>query len=660
MIYRPFSRLLIANRGEIARRIIRSARLLGLHTVAVYSDADRDALHVREADYTVAIGASSPKDSYLNIPNIIAAATASGADGIHPGYGFLAESAAFAQACLDAGLVFVGPPPAAIAAMGNKAGAKQLMRKAGVPCIPGFDDSQDESALVTAANRIGYPVMVKAAAGGGGRGMRRVENAGQLAAALRAARSEAEHAFGNGELILERALDAARHIEIQVFADAHGNCIHLGERDCSVQRRHQKIIEEAPSPAVSPELRGRMGAAAVAAAKSIGYTGAGTVEFLLDRHGEFYFMEMNTRLQVEHAVTEAISGLDLVAMQLQIAAGADLEMKQDDLRFAGHAIEVRLCAEDSCRDFLPQSGTVLLWHAPAGIRVDHALESGAPVPPYYDSMIAKLIAHAETRDLARTRLIAALEDCTLLGIETNRSFLLTCLRHEDFVAGRAATDFVQRNFPAAARVQEGPDTRTLALAALLMHESAGDAAPYSPELRDWASNAAMATPLRFDATGAYRDLSVAPQAAGCFRVSCQGEDFEFSKLIREASQIHFYHAGADHGARYVWDGDNLLLDFAGRTHRLRNVLLDPPRSASETGADGRILAPMNGRVAAIEVAPGAAVAAGQVLLVLEAMKMEHPIVATIAGSVAAIGVAIGEQVAPGRLLMCIDALGASR
>lgn len=654
MSYRPFSRLLIANRGEIAIRIMRSAKQLGLGTVAVYSDADRNAPHVRAADEAVCIGAATPQASYLDIANIIAAAKASGADAVHPGYGFLAENAGFAQACLDAGLVFVGPPPSAIAAMGNKAGAKQLMNKAGVPCIPGFEESQDDATLAEAAKKIGYPVMIKAAAGGGGRGMRRVESAADFAAALRSARSEAQHAFGSGELILERALTAPRHIEIQVFADTHGNTVHLGERDCSVQRRQQKIIEEAPSPAVSPELRARMGAVAVTAAKSIGYTGAGTVEFLLDQNGEFFFMEMNTRLQVEHAVTEAVTGLDLVAMQLRVAAGETLGLAQQDVHFNGHAIEVRLCAEDPAKDFLPQSGKVLLWHAPDGVRVDHALESGVTVPPFYDSMLAKLVAHATTRDDARAQLAAALEDCTVLGIETNRSFLIDCLRHEEFAKGRAATDFIPRLFPAASRKAVVPATTSLALAAVLFYESAANAAPYSRELRNWSSTGAMATPLRFDVEDSQRDFSVVPLARDCFRVTSGGENIEIARLCRESSLIRFSSDSREYHARYAWSDDSLLLDFAGRCLRLRNVLLDPPRNASGSGSDGRVVAPMNGRIAEIGVSPGDAVAAGQILLVLEAMKMEHPIPAPVAGRVAEIGVAAGEQVAPGQLLVLIE------
>jgi geranyl-CoA carboxylase alpha subunit len=661
---KPFSTLLIANRGEIACRIIRSARLAGLRTVAVYSEADRDAVHVRQADEALFIGGAAPALSYLNISRIIAAAKSSGADAVHPGYGFLAENAAFAQACADAGLVFVGPPAAAIAAMGNKAGAKILMKKAGVPCIPGFEarkeNEQEEAALTKAAAIIGYPVMIKAAAGGGGRGMRRVETADAFAAALRAARSEAQSAFGSGELILERALDAPRHIEIQVFADSQGNTIHLGERDCSVQRRHQKIIEEAPSPAVSAGLREKMGAAAVAAARSIGYVGAGTVEFLLDagadgKEGAFYFMEMNTRLQVEHAVTEAATGLDLVAMQLAVAAGNALPFAQQDVRFSGHAIEARLCAEDPAREFLPQSGTMHLWHAPSGVRVDHALESGARIPPHYDSMIAKLVAHGDTREIARMKLLAALEDCTVLGVGTNGAFLAACLAHPEFTAGNATTDFIPRFFPPAARAEAAVGSDTLALATVLFHERAADGAPYSPELRNWSSNAAMSTPLKLLCGEIMSEVRVSPVAANGYRIDTPAGKTMLGVVDRGDTEIRFSLAGIEHHARYCWADGTLLLAFAGRSYSLRNALLDPPRPAAGAGTDGRVVSPMNGRVVAIHVAAGDEVEAGSALLVLEAMKMEHPVTAPFGGRIAEIAAAVGEQVAPGRLLVSMRA-----
>src|SRR4030088_3521890 len=442
----PFRTILIANRGEIALRIMRTARRLGYGVVAVYSNVDRDTPHVRAADKAIWIGEALPAQSYLRIDAIIAAARAGGADAIHPGYGFLAEKADFAKACRDAGLVFIGPSPEAINAMGNKASAKETMQAAGVPCIPGYQGADQSNATMLAeARKIGFPLMIKAVAGGGGRGMRLVADAAGFSDALHSARSEAQSAFGDAAVILERAIPDPRHIEIQVFGDRHGNAIHLGERDCSVQRRHQKLIEEAPSPAVSPELRARMGAVAVAAIKSLRYEGAGTLEFLLDTSGEFYFMEMNTRLQVEHPVTEAITGLDLVELQLRVASGEPLDLRQDDIRFSGHAIEVRLCSEDAAHDFVPQSGRMALWQMPEGIRVEHAMQSGSEVSPFYDSMIAKLISYGSTREEVRGKLICALEQTAAFGVTTNQGFLISCLRHPAFAKGKATTAFIGKH-----------------------------------------------------------------------------------------------------------------------------------------------------------------------------------------------------------------------
>ena len=449
-----FGKILVANRGEIAWRIMRTARAMGYRTVAVYSDADKEAPHVAFADEAVRIGPSPVGESYLSIDRLLEAAHRSGADAIHPGYGFLSENEAFAAACEKAGLVFIGPPPAAIAAMGNKAAAKRRMIDAGVPCVPGYQGAdQSDATLETEARKIGLPVMVKAAAGGGGRGMRLVERDADLPEAIRTARAEAQSAFGSGELILEKAVVDARHVEIQVFADAHGNVIHLGERDCSMQRRHQKVIEEAPSPAVDADLRGRMGAAAVAAARAIGYRGAGTVEFLLAADGAFYFLEMNTRLQVEHPVTEAITGQDLVAWQLKVAAGEKLPLAQAQVKFSGHAIEARLYAEDAYAGFLPQTGRVDVWRPAtgAGIRVDHGMKDGLAISPFYDPMIAKLIAHGATREEARTRLVRALRETVVLGPTTNRHFLIRLLEHPEFAAGKATTAFIGKHDFAAAR-----------------------------------------------------------------------------------------------------------------------------------------------------------------------------------------------------------------
>ncbi|HJT06967.1 MAG TPA: acetyl-CoA carboxylase biotin carboxylase subunit, partial [Stellaceae bacterium] len=470
-----FAKILIANRGEIACRVTRTARAMGYRTVAVYSDADRAMPHVAEADQAVPIGPAPASESYLAIDKIIAAARRAGADAVHPGYGFLSENAAFAEACARADLVFIGPPPDAIRLMGNKAAAKRRMIAAGVPCVPGYEgEDQGDAVLSKKAVAIGFPVMVKAAAGGGGKGMRLVTVAEKLLDALRAARSEAQKAFGSDELILEKAIIEPRHVEMQIFADRQGNVIHLFERDCSIQRRHQKVVEEAPSPAMTPALRRAMGEAAVAAAKAIGYVGAGTVEFLLAPDGQFYFLEMNTRLQVEHPVTEMITGLDLVEWQLRIAAGEELPLRQQEVPLAGHAIEVRLYAEDAHGDFLPQAGTVIAWQPPEGdgVRTDHGIAAGVTISPYYDPMLAKIIAHGASREAARRRLVAALRETVVLGIETNRRFLIDCLSHPAFAAGETSTAFIERHFPAAMRARRAPEARMMALAAALFDERA--------------------------------------------------------------------------------------------------------------------------------------------------------------------------------------------
>ncbi|MES2259676.1 MAG: biotin carboxylase N-terminal domain-containing protein [Pseudomonadota bacterium] len=651
-IGRPsFRTILVANRGEIALRVMRTAQRLGYRTVAVYSDADRDAPHRHAADLAQHIGASQPAQSYLDISALIDAARRSGADAVHPGYGFLAEDADFAQACLDAGLVFIGPPTQAMRAMGNKAGAKQLMEAAGVPCVPGYQgEDQSDARMESEAARIGYPVMIKAAAGGGGRGMRRVGSAADFIHALQSARSEARHAFASAELILERAIIEPRHIEIQVFADAHGNVVHLGERDCSVQRRHQKLIEESPSPAVSPELRARMGQVAVDAARAIGYRGAGTLEFLLDRDGHFYFMEMNTRLQVEHAVTEAVTGIDLVEWQLRVADGEPLPLSQaqiDERRAAGgHAIEVRLCAEDPQRDFLPQSGIVRRWRAPPGVRTDHALADGVEVSPYYDSMLAKIVAHGRDRADALRRLAHALERCVLLGVKSNRHFLARCIAHPEFVAGRATTAFIPSCCPPGARM---PSALAGTVAALLLawRRSLQYAQRYPEELRNWSSSYAYPQSCRFTLDGEAVDLPV--RALG-------GTDWEVGDGIvgvQSADPCRLVLAldGRELKVEYVFDADTCHFVLDG----VEYVAADTSYAAAErngcAAGSGRIAAPMNGRIVALPVAVGDKVEAGQVVLVLEAMKMEHSITAPLAGVVQQLHMQPGDQVAPGHLLM---------
>ncbi len=648
----PFRKILIANRGEIALRIMRTARRLGYGVVAVYSDADRDALHVREADEAVRIGEALPALSYLRVEAIIAAAKSSGADAIHPGYGFLAENEDFAQACRDAGLVFIGPSPDAIKAMGNKAGAKTIMQAAGVPCVPGYQGvDQSDTAMLAEANKIGFPVMIKAVAGGGGRGMRQVTNAAAFPDSLRSARSEAQGAFGDAAVILERAIVDPRHIEIQVFGDAFGNAIHLGERDCSVQRRHQKLIEEAPSPAVSAELRARMGAIAVAAIKSIGYEGAGTLEFLLDRNGEFYFMEMNTRLQVEHPVTEAITGLDLVELQLRIASGEPLGLRQDDIEFSGHAIEVRLCSEDAGHDFMPQSGRRARWQMPGGIRAEHALQSGSEIPPFYDSMIAKLIGFGATRDEARRRLVHGLEQTVGFGVTTNQAFLAACLRHPAFASGEATTAFIDK-YRDDLLAQRKDAASEAALAALLLYVTD----PHAPPWRSGRTLAAtFPLPVRLEFDHGIHYLEILRERDGGYVASLDSGEHRFELDELGCDMMRFRSNGFAESARFFRDGDRLYILHRGITLSVRDLTLAAPAAAAATDSDGKVRAAMNGRVVAVLVKQGERVAAGQPVMTLEAMKMEHVHSAPIAGVISAIDVAEGEQVTTGRIVVEIEA-----
>ncbi|MDO8401578.1 MAG: acetyl-CoA carboxylase biotin carboxylase subunit [Bradyrhizobium sp.] len=648
----PFSKILIANRGEIALRIMRTARRLGYGVVAVYSDADRDALHVREADEAIRIGEALPSQSYLKIEAIIAAAKASGADAMHPGYGFLAENEDFAQACRDVGLVFIGPSPESIKAMGNKAGAKEIMLAAGVPCVPGYQGAdQGDAVMLAEAGRTGFPVMIKAVAGGGGRGMRLVADAAAFPDALRSARSEAQGAFGDPTVILERAIADPRHIEIQVFGDRHGNAIHLGERDCSVQRRHQKLIEEAPSPAVSPELRARMGAVAVAAVKSIGYEGAGTLEFLLDHSGEFYFMEMNTRLQVEHPVTEAVTGLDLVELQLRVASGEPLGLKQEDVKFSGHAIEVRLCSEDAGQDFMPQSGRMALWQMPGEIRVEHALQSGVEIPPFYDSMIAKLISHGESRDAARRQLIHGLEQTAAFGVTTNQAFLAACLAHPVFAAGEATTAFIgqHRDELLAPRADAASEA---ALAAVLLYVTD----PFAPP---WRSGRTLAStfpvPARVELDHGIHELEVGRERDGGYLATLENTAYRIEIRALDGDSIRFSSNGLMESARFLRDGDRLFVLHRGITIAVRDLTRAAPATAASNGGDGKVRAAMNGRVVAVLVKPGEKVEAGQPVMTLEAMKMEHVHTAGIAGTVAAIDVVEGEQVTTGKIVVEIEA-----
>ena len=651
----PFTKILIANRGEIALRVMRSARALGYRTVAVYSSADAGARHVHEADQAVCIGEALPAQSYLRIDALIGAARATGADAIHPGYGFLAENAGFAQACRDAGIVFIGPSPQAILSMGNKAGAKALMQQAGVPCIPGYQgDDQSEARLALEAARIGYPVMIKATAGGGGRGMRLVQAPAEFAELLRSAQSEARNAFGDATVILERALVEPRHIEIQLFADRDGHAIHLGERDCSVQRRHQKVIEEAPSPAVSAELRERMGATAVAAVQALAYEGAGTLEFLLDREGHYFFMEMNTRLQVEHPVTEAITGLDLVALQLRVAAGEPLPLTQADVRFSGHAIEVRLCAEDADQGFMPQSGTLHLWQMPDTLRVEHAQASGAQIAPFYDSMIAKIISHGSTREEARRKLLLGVQDAVALGVRTNQAFLGRCLSHPVFAAGGATTGFIPRHLDEL--LQTDADTRTRAdvLAAALLLETAHGARPPGSGGRRLTHN--LPLNVHFECNGARRLVALEHQAQHRYTGECEGRQVDIDLIALGAGRVRFTCNGVMESAVYTTDGARLLLRYRGLSLEVQDLTrAAAARQDSRGASDGRLRAAMNGRVVAVLVAVGDRVEAGQPMLTLEAMKMEHVHIAPVAGTVRTLTVAPGEQVPASRVVAEIEA-----
>ncbi|HJV86956.1 MAG TPA: acetyl-CoA carboxylase biotin carboxylase subunit [Noviherbaspirillum sp.] len=648
----PFHKILIANRGEIALRVMRTARSLGYRTVAVFSSADRNARHVREADQAVYIGESLPSQSYLNIPAIIAAAKTSGADAVHPGYGFLAENEDFAQACKDAGLVFIGPSAAAIIAMGNKAGAKKLMMEAGVPCIPGYQgQDQSEARLLEEADIIGYPVMIKATAGGGGRGMRLVMAHDQFLDALRSAKSEAQSAFGNPEVILERAIVQPRHIEIQVFADRYGNAIHLGERDCSVQRRHQKVIEEAPSPAVSEELRERMGATAVAAVKAIRYEGAGTLEFLLDGQGSYYFMEMNTRLQVEHPVTEAITGLDLVELQLRVASGEALPLQQEDIHFDGHAIEVRLCAEDADQGFMPQSGRMSLWQFPSGLRVEEALESGAEIPPYYDSMIAKLVTYGRSRDEARRKMLAALQDTVALGVKTNQEFLASCIRHPVFAVGQATTAFIGMHNEELLAKDAESQSRAQALATVLLYATANDTSSARPGMGithrhpinfhfNVNAQSCIADVVRLDGDG--------------YAVTIGERYFDMHIVDLDLNRVRFSCEGLLESASLVRSGTELLLQYRGASYLIQDQSHVSQARQGESASDGKIRASMNGRVVALHVAVGDVVKAGQPVVTLDAMKMEHVHAAPIAGRVKALSAAMGDQVAVYRVIAEIE------
>ncbi len=642
-----FSKVLIANRGEIACRVIRSAKALGYRTVAVFSEADAQALHVQLADEAVCIGPAKVSDSYLRIDAVIEACQKSGADAVHPGYGFLSENEAFAQACADKGISFIGPSPKAIELMGSKRLAKIAMIEAGVPCVPGYEGAdQSDAIFISEAARIGFPVMVKASAGGGGRGMRLVHQADELAAALATARSEAQNAFGSGELILEKAVIAPRHVEIQVFGDAHGNYVYLHERDCSIQRRHQKVVEEAPCPVLTPELRQLMGEAAVAAARSCAYQGAGTVEFLLDRSGQFYFLEMNTRLQVEHPVTELVTGLDLVEWQLRVAAGEALPLQQADIPLEGHAIEVRLYAEDPGHNFLPQTGPVLSWRPAelSGVRIDHGMQSGGEVSPHYDPMVAKVIAWGKTRRDAARLLARAVEDSVLLGVNSNKQFLVNLLRHPVFIEGDLSTAFIAEHF------QDDPslhptraNLEALAVAATLLSNSYPDAG--------WQSGAPAGSPLKLLQGEHVHSLSVLRQGAD-IRISHGADSAQVKWLADDGQTLRYEWQGLRKQLAYARQGDALYLDLGNGNLSFVDVTHAPPAAADAEG-DGLLRAPMDGAIVSLLVQEGDMVKKGQTLAIMEAMKIEHQLKANRDGRISALNVSEKQQVKKRQQLLSI-------
>ena len=646
------AKLLIANRGEIAARVIRSAHALGIATVAVYSDPDADAPYVTLADEAVRLPGAAPADTYLRGDLIIAAAAATSADAIHPGYGFLSENAAFARACADAGLIFVGPAPETIAAMGNKVAAKATMADAGVPVLPGMTVTKDADPA-EAATRVGFPLLVKAAFGGGGRGMRLVADPAELAEAVTSARSEAASAFGDGTVFLERFVTDPRHVEVQIVGDTAGTVIHLFERECSIQRRYQKIVEECPSPAVDACLRTALAAAAVSAGQAVGYTGAGTVEFVLDRDGSFYFLEMNTRLQVEHPVTEEVTGLDLVELQLRIAEGEPLPLQAREARINGHAIEVRLYAEDVPAGFVPATGTLHRFAIPPapGIRVETGFRSGSVVSPHYDAMLAKVIAHGRTRADAARRLARALARAEIHGVTTNRDLLVAILREPSFLAGATDTGYLTRHDPAALATPRAAATHALA-AALARQARHRAGAPVLGTLPSGWRNV-FSAPQRVAYTGVGEFYAVA------YRITGDGVQASVNDLPMQA----VVHAASP-------DLIDLEIDGTRREHRIHQVgaevyvdasdgssaLTEVPRfgDPEKVAPAGSLLAPMPGLVLRVLAEVGAVVTAGQPLLVLEAMKMEQTVSAPASGVVAELRAKAGEQVSTGQVLAVLE------
>ena len=663
-----FSKILIANRGEIACRVARTARRLGVRTVAVYSDADARALHVELCDEAFRLGPPAARESYLNGEAIIRIARESGAQAIHPGYGFLSENESFAAACAQAGIVFIGPPPSAIASMGSKSAAKTLMAEAGVPLVPGYHgDDQSPAVLAREAEKIGYPVLIKATAGGGGKGMKIADDASGFGAALASAQREARASFGDDRVLIEKYLTAPRHIEIQIFADTHGSVVYLFERDCSVQRRHQKVIEEAPAPGMTRERRKAMGDAAVVAARSIGYVGAGTVEFIAEQDGTFHFMEMNTRLQVEHPVTEMITGIDLVEWQLRIASGEPLPKQQHELAINGHAIEARLYAEDPERGFLPSIGRLVHWRMPAAsprVRVDAGVRAGDSISPYYDPMLAKLIVWGEDRDRACEEMVSALHDCQVVGVATNVAFLERLVAHEAFASGRLDTGLIETHRAALFPSPSPTPERALIIAALGEYAelasqtgahgtASGD--PHSPwNATDawWNGSATHAIKLMFADGDSRHPIDIRPQQHGHLRLRVGDRQLEASGA-RENGRLTVAADGATLIADVVRVGDDRWVFAPGLRCRLTRV--DPLAHAGEDEApSGHLMAPMSGTIVSVLVKPGERVAKGRALIVLEAMKMEHTIAAPMAGVIAAVNYGVGDRVPEGADMVDLD------
>ncbi|WP_454672784.1 ATP-binding protein [Achromobacter pestifer] len=674
-----FDTLLIANRGEIACRVAATARRMGLRTVAVYSDADANARHVAACDQAVYIGGSEPRASYLRADAILQAALDTGAGAIHPGYGFLSENEAFAEAAEKAGIAFVGPPASAIAAMGSKSAAKSLMEKAGVPLVPGYHgDNQDPQFLKTQADAIGYPVLIKASAGGGGKGMRVVESSGAFLDALASCQREAASSFGDDRVLIERYLQKPRHIEIQVFADTHGNCVYLFERDCSVQRRHQKVIEEAPAPGMTEARRRAMGEAAVAAARAVGYVGAGTVEFISEPDGRFYFMEMNTRLQVEHPVTEMITGHDLVEWQLRVAAGQPLPARQEDLRINGHAIEARIYAENPEKGFLPSIGTLAYLGLPphtafanADIRVDGGVRTGDTITPFYDPMIAKLIVHGADRDQARARMLQALAQTQAVGVQTNVAFLARLMKDSAFAAADLDTGLIERQRATLLPEPQAASAATLALAsaAVLVRQGLpqpgpqpagkGPADPW--DARDgWRLGNQYQRHLQWVDNGETRRISIARQG-GAWTLDTGTGPQPFLWRSHPSANPNLTHglritlAGHESAGTVVLHADRAHVFGEDGVHVLD--LYDPLAHAQDTQGEhgGGLTAPMPGKIISISIKAGDTVEKGQPLLVMEAMKMEHTISAPADGKVEEVFYGVGDQVTEGAELVSISA-----